>query len=84
MNGHELRHLVAAGMTPLQALEESTVSARPLTLGPQAPASSELKQGYDADLIAVSEDLLDNIDVLTEPKKVTMVFKAGRLVKRED
>jgi imidazolonepropionase-like amidohydrolase len=84
MNGHELRHRVAAGMTPLRAIEAATASAPPLTLGPQAPASSELKQGYDADLIAVSEDLLDNDDVLTEPKKVTMVFKAGRLAKRED
>lgn len=82
MNGHELRHLVDAGMTPLQAIEAATATA-PLTLGPQAPETGQLKPGFDADMIAVSADPLANIDVLAEPKNVTMVFKAGKLVKNE-
>lgn len=80
MNGHELRHMVDAGMTPLQAIESATASG-PLTLGGQAPESGQLKEGYVADLIAVSENPVDDIDVLAEPKNVTMVWKAGALVK---
>ena len=81
MNGHELRHMVEAGMTPLQAIEAGTANG-PLTLGRQAPKSGQLREGYVADVIAVSENPLDNIDVLAEPKNVTTVWKAGELVKQ--
>ncbi len=55
MNGHELAHLVEAGMTPLQAIQAATANGPP-TLGPQAPTSGQLKIGYDADMIAVARD----------------------------
>jgi imidazolonepropionase-like amidohydrolase len=80
MNGHELRHMVDAGMTPLEAIESATANG-PLTLGPQAPESGQLKEGYVADIIAVSENPVENIDVLAEPENVTMVWKAGALLK---
>lgn len=80
MNGHELRLMVEAGMTPLQAIEAGTANG-PLTLGPQGPESGQLKDGYIADVIAVSENPLDNIDVLAEPQNVTTVWKAGEVVK---
>ncbi len=47
-NGTELAHLVALGMTPRQAIEAATATA-PRTLGPQAPRSGLLAEGYDAD-----------------------------------
>lgn len=80
-NGEELGHLVAAGYTPLEAIEAATASA-PLTLGRQAPKAGLLAQGYDADVIAVDGDPLADIGVLADPARITHVWKAGREVKR--
>lgn len=79
-HGHELRHLVAAGMTPGQAIEAATANG-PLTLGPQAPLSGVLAEGYDADVIAVDADPLADITVLGDPGYVVGVWQAGRPVK---
>ena len=79
-NGSELRHLVALGMTPLQAIEAATATA-PLTLGPQAPRSGRLEAGYDADVITLDADPLADIGVLASPGHVTGVWTAGRQVK---
>ncbi len=43
----ELKLLVDDGMTPLQAIESATATA-PLTLGPQAPKTGQIKAGWDA------------------------------------
>ena len=80
MNGHELPHLVAAGLTPLEAIEAATATG-PLTLGPQAPRSGLLAEGYDADVIGVAANPLDDITVLADPANVTHVWKAGVAVK---
>ena len=79
-NGAELPHLVALGMTPLQAIEAATATA-PLTLGPQAPRSGRLEAGYDADVITLDADPLADITVLASPRHVTGVWPAGRRVK---
>jgi imidazolonepropionase-like amidohydrolase len=79
-NGAELGHLVALGMTPLQAIEAATATA-PLTLGPQAPRSGRLEAGYDADVITLDADPLADIGVLADPGHVTGVWTAGRRVK---
>jgi imidazolonepropionase-like amidohydrolase len=79
-NGAELPHLVALGMTPLQAIEAATATA-PLTLGPQAPRSGRLEAGYDADVITLAADPLADITVLADPAQVTGVWTAGRQVK---
>jgi imidazolonepropionase-like amidohydrolase len=80
MNGAELVHLVTLGMTPLQAIEAATAIA-PLTLGPQAPRSGMLAPGYDADVITLDADPLDDISVLADPARVTGVWTGGRRVK---
>ena len=80
-NGEELGHLVAAGYTALEAIVAATANA-PLTLGPQAPRSGLLAAGFDADLIALDVDPLEDISVLAEPAHVTHIWKAGRNVKR--
>jgi imidazolonepropionase-like amidohydrolase len=79
-NGQELRFAVEAGMTPLEAIEAATANA-PCTLGPQAPLSGQLKEGYDADLIALASNPLDDIDVISTPENVTHVWKGGALCK---
>jgi imidazolonepropionase-like amidohydrolase len=81
LNGTELVHLVAAGLSPLEAIEAGTATA-PLTLGPQAPKAGMLERGWDADVIAVNGDPLANIGLLADPANVTHVWKAGRLAKQ--
>jgi imidazolonepropionase-like amidohydrolase len=79
-NGSELVHLVAHGMTPLQAIEAATATG-PATLGRQAPRSGRLAAGYDADVITVDADPLADISVLATPARVTAVWTRGRQVK---
>jgi imidazolonepropionase-like amidohydrolase len=79
-NSAEIRFLVDAGMSPLQAVEAATANG-PLTLGPQAPRSGLLEAGYDADVIALDADPLADLDVWGNPDRVTHVWKAGVRVK---
>jgi imidazolonepropionase-like amidohydrolase len=80
-NGEEIRNLIEAGMTELQAIEAATANG-PDTLGPQAPRSGQLKSGYDADIIAFDTNPLDDRSVWGDPDRLTHVWKAGRLVER--
>jgi imidazolonepropionase-like amidohydrolase len=79
-NGEELTYLVAAGMSPLGAIAAATADA-PLTLGPQAPRSGLLAEGYDADLLALTANPLLDITVLADRANVTHVWKGGVQVK---
>ena len=76
----EIRHLVDAGLSPLEAIEAATATG-PLTLGPQAPQSGRLAQGYDADLIALDSNPLDDVGLWGTPDRVTHVWKGGSRVK---
>ncbi len=78
-HGRELPLLVEdGGMTPLQAIEAATANA-PLTLGPQAPRSGQLREGYESDIITVNENPLKRIAALADPGNILHVWKAGRL-----
>jgi imidazolonepropionase-like amidohydrolase len=79
-NGRELPLLVAAGMTPLQAIEAATANG-PLTLGPQAPPAGQLTAGLRADVLTLDADPLQDIAVLADPTHITGVWQAGRRVK---
>jgi imidazolonepropionase-like amidohydrolase len=79
-NGSEPGYMVKLGLSPLEAIEAATASA-PLTLGPQAPRSGRLAEGYDADVITLDADPLADIGVLAEPDHVTGVWTRGRRVK---
>lgn len=78
-NAEELRLLVEAGMSPLQAIEAATANG-PLTLGPRAPRSGQLVAGYDADLITLSANPLDDITILADPTSITSVWLRGQAV----
>ncbi len=80
MNARELEYLVKAGMTTLQAIETATANG-PKTLGPQAPKSGILKEGFDADVIVIRKNPLKDISVLFDEKNITMVWKGGELCK---
>ncbi len=84
-NGSEPGYLVKLGLTPLEAIEASTATG-PLTLGPQAPLSGQLAEGYDADVITLAGDPLAGdplagIGVLADPDHITGVWTRGRAVK---
>jgi imidazolonepropionase-like amidohydrolase len=79
-NGNELVCLVEAGLSPLEAIEAGTAMG-PETLGPQAPRSGLLESGYDADIIAVDANPLEDISILAQSQNVTHVWKAGELLK---
>jgi imidazolonepropionase-like amidohydrolase len=79
-NSLEVKYLMDAGMTPLEAIEAATANG-PLTLGPQAPRSGQLVEGYDADVIAFDVNPLEDVTVWGDPDRVTHVWKAGEVVK---
>lgn len=79
-NGHEVPLLVEAGLSPLRAIEAATANG-PLTLGPQAPRSGQLIEGYDADVLTLDANPLGDVAALSDPDRVTGVWKAGRRVK---
>jgi imidazolonepropionase-like amidohydrolase len=75
-NAEEIGLMVEVGMTPLQAIETATANG-PDTLGPQAPRSGQLLEGFDADVICVNGDPSGDVSVLADPDNVTHVFKGG-------
>ena len=79
-NAFELTNLQAAGMKPLQAIAAATAMG-PLTLGPQAPKSGQLKDGYDADVLALAKNPVQDLAVLTKPETIRMIWKSGKLVR---
>ncbi|MDX2344093.1 MAG: amidohydrolase family protein [Acidimicrobiia bacterium] len=79
-NSLEVKYLIDAGMTPLEAIEAATATG-PLTLGPLAPKSGQLREGYDPDVIAFDVNPLEDISVWGDPTRVTHIWKAGELVK---
>ena len=79
-NGSEPGYLVRLGMSPLEAIEAATATG-PLTLGPQAPLSGRLAEGYDADVITLDADPLADIGALADPARITAVWTRGRQVK---
>ena len=75
----ELPLLVEAGLSPLEAVEAATANA-PATVGERSPRSGQLASGFEADLLAVRGDPVEDVAVLTDPKAVTQVWQAGTLV----
>jgi imidazolonepropionase-like amidohydrolase len=78
-NAKELELLVEAGMTELQAIEAATATG-PSTLGPQAPMAGELRQDWEADVLALSADPVADITALQDPASIVGVWQAGRRV----
>ncbi|KAL2674269.1 hypothetical protein Neosp_012720 [[Neocosmospora] mangrovei] len=79
-NGHEVAYAVKAGLTPLQAIEAGTINSAE-TLGALAPKKGLIQKGWDADLIALEENPLDNIHLFNSPENIRYVWKGGLLVK---
>jgi imidazolonepropionase-like amidohydrolase len=72
----EVLHLINAGMTDLEAIEAATANG-PETLGPQAPNTGQLQPGFDADVITMDTNPLDDRSVWGAPDRVTGVWQLG-------
>ncbi|KAJ6787234.1 hypothetical protein PWT90_07018 [Aphanocladium album] len=80
LDGSEIAFAVKMGMTNLQAIKAATATP-PLTLGRQAPMSGQLKVGYDADILGLAENPVEDITVLKRAENVKWVWKGGKLYK---
>jgi imidazolonepropionase-like amidohydrolase len=78
LNAHEFAVMVRLGLTPLQAIQASTINAADL-LGWQGKVGS-LEPGAWADIIAVDGDPLKDVTVL---EHVKFVMKGGEVVRNE-
>ena len=77
-NAQEFALMVAAGMTPAQAIKAATVSAAE-ALG--RPGLGQIAPGVAADIIAVDGDPLADVRQLED---VDFVMKGGQVVKNEE
>jgi imidazolonepropionase-like amidohydrolase len=77
-NAKQFHYMVMYGMTPAQAIQAATGNAADL-IGRASDVGS-LTPGHYADLIAVSEDPLQKVEVL---EHVQLVMKGGSVVKDE-
>ncbi|MEE8456657.1 MAG: amidohydrolase family protein, partial [Acidimicrobiia bacterium] len=80
-NSLEIKLLQDAGMTALEAIEAATANG-PDTLGPQAPLSGQLRDGYDADVIAIDFNPIEDNSGWGDPDRVIHIWQAGENVKK--
>jgi imidazolonepropionase-like amidohydrolase len=76
-NAAELQHLVAAGLTPMQALRAATGLAAEC-LGLEREIGT-LEKGKRADLVVVDGDPLADVTLLQDPRRIKMVIKDGKV-----
>jgi imidazolonepropionase-like amidohydrolase len=80
-NAREIRHLVSAGLSPMDAIRAATgVAAQALRRETNIGA---LRAGRSGDVLVVDGDPLQNVDVLQDHARIELVLKAGRLVAGE-
>lgn len=75
----ELECMVDAGLDPIEAIEISTrQTAELLELDDRVGV---LREGFEADILAVNGDPLDDITVLRDAKNIELVTVGGRVMK---
>jgi len=75
-NGKQFARMVKFGMTPMQAIQASTINAA--TLLKQQEVLGSLSEGKKADIVGVKGNPLDDISLL---ENVGLVVKDGQIVK---
>jgi imidazolonepropionase-like amidohydrolase len=79
-NAAELQHLVAAGLTPMQAIQAATsLAAECLGLDREI---GTVEKGKRADLVVVEGDPLGDVRLLQEEKRLRFVLKDGGVAVR--
>ncbi|MCE7733531.1 MAG: amidohydrolase family protein [Candidatus Heimdallarchaeota archaeon] len=75
-NLREMQYLVEGGMSPMDAIVAGTQNG-PFTLGKRAPQSGLLKTGFDADIVLLNKNPLNDIAILTNRENIQSVIKQG-------
>tara|TARA_B100000212_G_scaffold89810_1_gene65924 strand:- start:10081 stop:11322 length:1242 start_codon:yes stop_codon:yes gene_type:complete len=75
-NAKQFAYMVEWGMTPLEAIQASTIKTAQLF---GIEKIGQIKKGFDADIIGVYEDPLKNIRTL---ESVAFVMKEGKIYKK--
>ncbi len=75
-NGKQFARMVKFGMTPMQAIQASTINAA--TLLKQQEILGSVSEGKKADIVGVKGNPLDDISLL---ENVGLVVKDGQIVK---
>ncbi|KAK8033213.1 Amidohydrolase [Apiospora marii] len=76
----ELELAVRCGMSNLQAIRCATANG-PLTVGEQAPKTGQLKVGFEADLLGLTENPVEDVRILQQKESIKYVWKGGVLFK---
>ncbi|KAJ0383744.1 hypothetical protein COL922a_009839 [Colletotrichum nupharicola] len=76
----ELESAVKAGMSNLEAIKAATANG-PLSVGSQAPKTGQLRVGYEADVIGVLENPVEDVKVLQNIDNIGWVWKGGKIFK---
>ncbi|KAI2632460.1 amidohydrolase [Hypomontagnella submonticulosa] len=76
----ELDYAVEAGLSNLEAIKAATANG-PLTVGLQAPKTGQLKVGYEADVLGLLKNPVDDVKVLQEKTNIEWVLKGGKILK---
>ena len=77
-NAKEFGYMVEAGMKPIEAIQSATTTSA-LVLKAENKLG-QIAPGFKADIIAVSENPLDNINTLND---VLFVMKGGEILKEK-
>ncbi|KAI1403544.1 amidohydrolase [Hypoxylon fuscum] len=76
----ELDYAVQAGLSNLEAIKAATANG-PLSVGGQAPKTGQLKVGYEADVLGLTKNPVDDVKVLQEKMTIGWVWKGGKIFK---
>ncbi|KAI1799182.1 amidohydrolase [Daldinia bambusicola] len=76
----ELEYAVQAGLSNLEAIKAATANG-PLTVKGQAPKTGQLKVGYEADILGLLENPVEDVKVLQDKATIGWVWKGGKIYK---
>ncbi|KAI2631786.1 amidohydrolase [Xylaria nigripes] len=76
----ELDYAVQAGLSPLEAIKAATANG-PLSVGSMAPKTGQLRPGYEADILGLLGNPVDDVRILQDKTNIEWVWKGGRLFK---
>ncbi|KAI3392040.1 hypothetical protein diail_6314 [Diaporthe ilicicola] len=65
----ELEYAVIAGLSNLEAIKAATANG-PLTVGAQAPKTGQLKVGYEADILGLTANPVEDVRVLQDKDNI--------------
>ena len=78
-NALELKYLVDLGMTPMDAIVAATGNGA-LSVGQKGVGKGLIKSGYEADLLLLKENPLNDIEILADINNISQIIKQGNFI----